>query len=124
VGGICLYALYPPSNIVDNSGKSAKDFSSKLDPNYAVTLFSSALSLEAEKLTGEDWQEFELRVPAYGARVVALDMTEKEREKLDKDAAVSISTENGEELVLLKSLSKETKTSREQAFPPGVSENP
>lgn len=107
------YAYMPyilHQTIVDNSGKSAKDFSSKLDPNYAVTLFSSALSLEAEKLTGEDGQEFELRVPAYGARVVALDMTEKEREKLDKDAAVSISTENGEELVLLKSLSKETKT--------------
>lgn len=25
--------------IVDNAGKSPKDFSSKLDPNYAVSLF-------------------------------------------------------------------------------------
>ena len=107
------YAYMPyilHQTIVENAGRSAKDFSSKLDPNYAVTLFSSALSLEAEKLTDEDGQEFELRVPAYGARVVALDMTEKEREKLDKDAAVSISDETGEELVLLKSLSKETTT--------------
>lgn len=68
------------------------------------------LSLKADKLSSEDGQEFELRVPAYGARVVALDMTEKEREKLDKDAAVSISAQNGEELVILKSLSKETTT--------------
>jgi hypothetical protein len=94
--------------IVENAGKSAKDFSSKLDPNYAVSLFTSVLSLEVDKLTSEDGQEFELSVPAYGARVVALDMTEKEREKLDKDAAVGISAKNGEELVLLKSLSKET----------------
>ena len=96
--------------IVDNAGKSVKDFSSKLDPNYAVSLFTSALSLKADKLISEHGQEFELSVPAYGARVVALDMTEKEREKLDKDAAVSITAKNGEELVLLKSLSKETTT--------------
>jgi hypothetical protein len=94
--------------IVDNAGKSAEDFSSKLDPNYAVTLFTSVLSLKADKLSSEDGQKFELSVPAYGAIVVALDMTEKEREKLNKDAAVSISAQNGEELVLLKSLSKET----------------
>lgn len=96
--------------IVDNAGKSPKDFSSKLDPNYAVSLFTSVLSLKADKLVSEDGQEFELSVPAYGARVVALDMTEKEREKLDEDPAVSISARNGEELVLLKSLSKETTT--------------
>ncbi|MGB4368992.1 MAG: hypothetical protein WBI74_07075 [Caldicoprobacterales bacterium] len=94
--------------IVDNAGKSAKDFKSKLDPNYAVSLFSSVLSLEVDKLTSEDGQEFELSVPAYGARIIALYMTEDEREKLDKDAAVGISAKNGEELVLLKSLSKET----------------
>ena len=102
------YALH--KTIADNAGKSAKDFSSKLDPNYAVSLFSSVLSLEADKLTGEDGQEFELSIPAYGARVVALDMTEDEREKLDKDAAISISANNGEELVLVKSLTREATT--------------
>ncbi len=49
------------------------------------------LSLEVDKLTSEDGQEFELSVPAYGARIIALYMTEDEREKLDKDAAVGIS---------------------------------
>ncbi len=42
--------------------------------------FSSVLSLEVDKLTSEDGQEFELSVPAYGARIIALYMTEDERE--------------------------------------------
>lgn len=96
--------------IMENAGKSKKDFSSETNPSYTITLFSTALLLEADKLTSEDGQEFEIRVPAYGARVVALDMTEKELEKLEEDAAIRISSKNREELVLLKSLSKETTT--------------
>jgi hypothetical protein len=83
---------------------------SKLDPNYAVSLFTSVLSLKPISSSVRMGRNSSLAFPAYGARVVALDMTEKEREKLDEDPAVSISARNGEELVLLKSLSKETTT--------------
>lgn len=90
--------------IVSNTGRKWTD-NDKNDPDYSVSQFSTEMKLQAEKLINEDGQEFSVAVPAYGERVVAFTMTDKEREKLDENAEFSISSESGVELVLFKTYS-------------------
>ncbi len=108
--GLQTYILHQV--IVGNIGKTDKDFSSKMNLEYTISKFSQGLMLNTDELITEDGQGHSVKVPAYGARVVALAMTDTEREKIENDGSLIISSKNGEEMVLIKALSLDVKTEK------------
>jgi hypothetical protein len=68
------------------------------------------MKLSADEVASEGGQDFSVKVPGYGARIVALSMTEREQEQLEEDGTLSISAGGGEILVLFKIRSKKVET--------------
>ena len=55
-----------------------------------IKKFTSELKLSANEIVSEKGQVYSVKVPAYGARVVALSMTKAEQNKLEMDGKLSI----------------------------------
>lgn len=72
-----------------------------------IKKFTSELKLSANEIFSEKGQVYSVKVPAYGARVVALSMTKAEQNKLEMDGKLSITAGGGGTLVLIKCRSKQ-----------------
>ena len=63
-----------------------------------IQKFTAELKLSADEAAGEDGQGYSVKVPAYGARIVALSIMASEQNKLEQDGALSIIADGGKPL--------------------------
>jgi hypothetical protein len=70
-----------------------------------IEKFTSELKLLSNLVVTEEGQVSSVKVPAYGARVVALSMDKDGRSMLKEDGKLSITAQGGETLVLIRSWS-------------------
>lgn len=70
-----------------------------------IAKFTSELKLLWDLMTSEEGQVSSVRVPAYGARVVALSMDKDGLSMLKEDGKLTITAQGGETLVLVRALS-------------------
>lgn len=76
----------------------------------SIQNFTSALTVSAGEVTGPQGQTAQVSVPGYGARVVALNIPDKELDRLSQSGALSVSSVGGDPLVLIRSRGKAVET--------------
>lgn len=121
-GGILPYRMYKvitsPEQKLGTWDKVKNFFGKYTEMNTDAELNRTfaVMKLSAAEITSEKGQEYAVKVPGYGARIVALSMTASEQKKIAPDGTLSISAPGGETLVLFKIRSKKVETQQGAAL--------
>ena len=101
-GGLLPYRMYQviasPKEELGTWDKIKSLFGKDTEMNTDAELNRkfAEMKLSADEVASEEGQDFSVKVPGYGARIVALSMTEREQEQLEEDGTLSISAGGGD----------------------------